>query len=129
MVIGMSSLLSSPISDTRVSVLACFPPLIGYTTLITLCGFAYGMKGFWLAAPASIVGSALVFILLRYFFSDKLRAWSTSNAKWAALESVVVRSYGKLSNSLLLTLNFSEGQRPPSHYSHQNLSFPSLDLL
>ncbi|KAF8640059.1 hypothetical protein AX17_001301 [Amanita inopinata Kibby_2008] len=65
-----------------------FPPLVGHTTLVTLCGFAYGMKGFYIASSASVVGSAAAFIFLRFIFSQRLRQWST-NEKWQALEEVV----------------------------------------
>lgn len=67
-----------------------FPPLVGHTTLVTLCGFAYGMKGFYIASSASVVGSALVFVVLRFLLSHRLRQWSTRNEKWQALEAVVV---------------------------------------
>ncbi|KAK7470751.1 Tlg2-vesicle protein [Stygiomarasmius scandens] len=66
-----------------------FPPMIGHTTLVTLCGFAYGMKGFAIAAIASVFGSALVFVILRLLFNRKLRYWSSKNEKWQALEAVV----------------------------------------
>ncbi|KAK7049605.1 Tlg2-vesicle protein [Paramarasmius palmivorus] len=62
---------------------------IGHTTLVTLCGFAYGMKGFAIAAIASVLGSALVFVILRSLFAARLRAWSAQNQKWQALEEVV----------------------------------------
>lgn len=71
-------------------VVISFPPLVGHTTLVTLCGFAYGMNGFYIASSASIVGSAVVFLVLRFFLSRRLRQWSTQNEKWQALESVVV---------------------------------------
>uniref|UniRef100_D8PV48 Golgi apparatus membrane protein TVP38 n=1 Tax=Schizophyllum commune (strain H4-8 / FGSC 9210) TaxID=578458 RepID=D8PV48_SCHCM len=66
-----------------------FPPLIGHTTITTLCGFAYGMKGFFISAVGSLVGSALVFVALRLLFSRRLKAWASQNEKWQALESVV----------------------------------------
>ncbi|KIY73658.1 Golgi apparatus membrane protein TVP38 [Cylindrobasidium torrendii FP15055 ss-10] len=69
--------------------LVSFPPLIGHTTIVTLCGFAYGMKGFPIAAVSSVFGSALVFVLLRLCFSHRIRQWSIDNKKWQALESVV----------------------------------------
>jgi uncharacterized membrane protein YdjX (TVP38/TMEM64 family) len=69
-----------------------FPPLVGHTTLVTLCGFAYGMNGVYIAATASIIGSALVFVVLRFLFSARLRTWSGHNQKWQALESVIVCS-------------------------------------
>ncbi|KAG6857343.1 Tlg2-vesicle protein [Tephrocybe sp. NHM501043] len=70
-------------------VVISFPPLIGHTTLVTLCGFAYGMPGFFIAAAASVIGASLVFAVLRFFFNKRLRQWSDHNEKWQALESVV----------------------------------------
>jgi uncharacterized membrane protein YdjX (TVP38/TMEM64 family) len=58
--------------------------------MLNLCGFTYGMKGFLVAAPASLVASAVVFIVLRYFFGDGLRSWSEQNETWQALEAVIV---------------------------------------
>lgn len=66
-----------------------FPPLIGHTTLVSLCGFAYGMKGFLISFPSSVVGSAVTFMVLRLVFRTRLRAWSSKNDKWQALEAVV----------------------------------------
>lgn len=67
----------------------CFPPSIGHTTMITLCGFAYGMHGCWLAVGASVVGSALAFVVLRVLFAKRLRRWTSKNEKWTALEAVI----------------------------------------
>jgi len=66
-----------------------FPPCAGHTTLVTLSGFAYGMQGFFISATASLLGSALVFVVLRRLFSKRLNAWSSQNQNWQALESVV----------------------------------------
>lgn len=71
-------------------VIISFPPAIGHTTLCTLAGFAYGMNGFFIAGPASLIGSALSFTVLRLLFKKRLHAWSSKNEKWKALESVVV---------------------------------------
>ncbi|KAJ3574056.1 hypothetical protein NP233_g2029 [Leucocoprinus birnbaumii] len=65
------------------------PPLVGHTTLTSLCGFAYGMKGFFISATASVLGSAGAFLLLRYLFSERIRQWSAHNQKWQALEDVI----------------------------------------
>lgn len=65
------------------------PPLVGHTTLTSLCGFAYGMKGFFISALASLVGSAGAFIMLRCLLSERIRQWSAHNDKWQALEAVV----------------------------------------
>ncbi|KAH9943350.1 uncharacterized protein BXZ73DRAFT_40674, partial [Epithele typhae] len=75
---------------TASSVIAVsFPPAVGHTTVITLCGYAYGMKGFYIAAAGSLFGSAFAFVVLRFLFSNRLRNWSASNEKWQALEAVV----------------------------------------
>ncbi|CDO68714.1 hypothetical protein BN946_scf184652.g41 [Trametes cinnabarina] len=66
-----------------------FPPCVGHTTLITLCGYAYGMKGFPIAAAGSLFGSAFTFVVLRLLFNRRLRRWSESNEKWQALETVI----------------------------------------
>ncbi|KAJ3741240.1 Golgi apparatus membrane protein TVP38 [Lentinula detonsa] len=89
---------STKLSHTRFGFLALgaiiflvsFPPFIGHTTTVTVCGFAYGWRiGFLIAAAASIIGSATVFCVLRLLFSSRLRQWSAKNAKFMALESVV----------------------------------------
>lgn len=48
------------------------------------------MQGFYIASSASVVGAALVFVTLRFVFSQRLRQWSSYNEKWQALEAVVV---------------------------------------
>ncbi|PAV20981.1 Golgi apparatus membrane TVP38 [Pyrrhoderma noxium] len=67
----------------------CFPPLILYHTSVSLCGFTYGLKGFFVAAPAALFGSGLTFIILRYILRDRLSSWSAKNQKWQALETVI----------------------------------------
>ncbi|KAF8897443.1 Golgi apparatus membrane protein TVP38 [Infundibulicybe gibba] len=62
-----------------------FPPLIGHTTLVTLCGFAYGMKGFFIASSGSLVGSALVFVVLRMLFA----ANSASACKGSSIDHLI----------------------------------------
>ena len=69
--------------------LVSFPPLIGHTTILLLCGFAYGMLGFAIASIGSLLGSVVVFVTLRYFFGTRLRNWSEGNSKWQALEEVI----------------------------------------
>ncbi|KAJ3821244.1 Golgi apparatus membrane protein TVP38 [Lentinula raphanica] len=89
---------STKLSHTRfgflalgaIIVMVSFPPLFGHTTTVTVCGFAYGWRiGFFIAAVASIVGSASTFCILRLLFSSRLRQWSAKNTKFMALESVV----------------------------------------
>ncbi|KAL0949723.1 hypothetical protein HGRIS_009763 [Hohenbuehelia grisea] len=98
-----------------------FPPLIGHTTLVSLCGFAYGMKGFLIASTASVAGSALAFTVLRFFFSDRIRQWAHHNEKWQALESVV-RAKG-----LPLIILIRVSPLPPWVYS--NSLFASIEAV
>ncbi|KAG6378827.1 Golgi apparatus membrane protein TVP38 [Boletus reticuloceps] len=70
-------------------VLTSFPPFIGHSTLMNLCGFTYGMQGFIPAAISIVLGSALVFVLLRSLFGDRLRKWTATNEKWGVLEAVI----------------------------------------
>ncbi|KAF8192494.1 Golgi apparatus membrane protein TVP38 [Pholiota molesta] len=98
-----------------------FPPLIGHTTLVTLCGFAYGMKGFFISAAGSLIGSSLVFVILRLLFSEKLHEWSSQNQKWQALESVV-KAKGL---SLIILIRVSPF--PPWVYS--NSLFASIEAV
>lgn len=58
--------------------------------MLNLCGFTYGINGFLIAAFASLVASAVVFIVLRYLFGEDLRSWSERNETWNAVEAVVV---------------------------------------
>ncbi|KAI5477199.1 SNARE associated Golgi protein [Pseudohyphozyma bogoriensis] len=47
-------------------ILTSFPPLFGYGTTISMCGFAFGVRNGWLLACAGcLTGSALAFIVTR----------------------------------------------------------------
>lgn len=59
--------------------------------MLNLAGFTYGMKGFLVAAPASLIASAVVFVVMRYLSRGGFRSWSEKNEKWQALEAVIVR--------------------------------------
>ncbi|EPT02745.1 hypothetical protein FOMPIDRAFT_1143170 [Fomitopsis schrenkii] len=72
-----------------VLVVISFPPCMGHSTICTLCGFAYGMRGFPLAACGTLLGASICFVVLRFLFSRRLHEWSASNEKWQALETVV----------------------------------------
>ncbi|KAG7097065.1 Tlg2-vesicle protein [Marasmius oreades] len=100
-------------------ILISFPPMTGHSTLTTLCGFAYGMKGFAITAVASVLGSALAFTILRTLFTARLRSWSSKNEKWQALESVM-RAKGL---SLIILVRVSPF--PPWVYS--NSLFASIE--
>ena len=57
--------------------------------ILNLCGFTYGINGFLVAALASLVASAVVFVILRYLFGLSLRSWSEKNETWKAVEAVI----------------------------------------
>lgn len=80
----------------RFLVVISFPPCMGHSTICTLCGFAYGMRGFPLAACGTLLGASICFVVLRFLFSRRLHEWSASNEKWQALETVVVRLHGSV---------------------------------
>lgn len=52
-------------------VLSAFPPLLGYSTCMTLAGLIYGFpNGWFVAASGTIVGSTLSFLTFRRFFAS-----------------------------------------------------------
>ncbi|TDL29433.1 Golgi apparatus membrane protein TVP38 [Rickenella mellea] len=102
-------------------VITSYPPLVGYSTSVSLCGFAYGIKGFLLAGSSAILGSAIVFITLRLMFKQKLQSWTRQNVKWQALETVI-RAKGL---PLIILIRLSPF--PPWVYS--NAMFASIEAV
>ncbi|KAF8685237.1 SNARE associated Golgi protein [Rhizoctonia solani] len=81
----------SPTSLTTFTyiVIVSIPPLVGKSTVITVCGFAYGVKAFSFVAPAACIGAAFTFICLRCFFHERVRRYTRNKEHWRALEAVV----------------------------------------
>ncbi|KAG9002671.1 Tlg2-vesicle protein [Tulasnella sp. JGI-2019a] len=98
-----------------------FPPLIGWSTTITICGFAYGPKGWFVATAGALIGAAMSFIVLRVAFHARIQAWSRENKKWVALENVI-RARGL---PLIILIRLSPF--PPWVYA--NLLFASIDTV
>jgi hypothetical protein len=119
-------LIHSPYSN--ITEIASIPPMIGHTTLLNLCGFTYGMKGFLIAAPASLVASTIVFVALRYFFSGVVRSWSEKNEIWKALEAVIVSFLSFPFLPIALADYHSGRQRSSPHYSHQDISSSTVGI-
>ncbi|KAG8734396.1 Tlg2-vesicle protein [Ceratobasidium sp. 423] len=74
---------------SAIIIVTSLPPLVGGTTTLTVCGFAYGAKAFGFVAPAACIGAAFSFITLRYFFREKVRRFTQKQEKWRALEAVI----------------------------------------
>ncbi|EFP83379.1 Tlg2-vesicle protein [Puccinia graminis f. sp. tritici] len=69
--------------------LASFPPVIGYGTLTTLCGFTYGWFWGWiLASVGCLCGSATSFLLLRKNL-PRFQHWLSKQPRFAALRQAV----------------------------------------
>ncbi|TFK94706.1 Golgi apparatus membrane protein TVP38 [Polyporus arcularius HHB13444] len=103
---------------TSLFFIVSFPPAVGHTTLVTLCGYAYGMKGFPIAASGSLLGSAFTFVVLRLLFRRRLRKWTQSSEKWQALETVIA------AKGLPLIMLIRASPFPPWVYS--NALFASI---
>ncbi|KAF2400534.1 hypothetical protein EJ06DRAFT_494372 [Trichodelitschia bisporula] len=63
-----------------------FPPLIGYSSCVTLAGFVYGFpNGWYIVASATILGSTASFLLSRYLIHDFVHRLIQRDARFAAL--------------------------------------------
>ncbi|KAF8299895.1 hypothetical protein DL93DRAFT_2091097 [Clavulina sp. PMI_390] len=72
------------------AIILSFPPLIGYSTTMTLCGFAYGpLGGLLVAGTGALIGSTLTFIILRLLYKERVKKWTSQNKRWQAMEAVI----------------------------------------
>ncbi|KAF2132700.1 hypothetical protein P153DRAFT_309274 [Dothidotthia symphoricarpi CBS 119687] len=63
-----------------------FPPLIGYSSLLTIAGFVYGFpNGWFIAASATIVGSTTSFLLSRSILKNYVDRLIANDTRFAAL--------------------------------------------
>ncbi|KAG8761454.1 Tlg2-vesicle protein [Serendipita sp. 396] len=99
-------------------VIASFPPMVGFTTLLSIAGFAWGVQGFWIACPAAFIGAGLCFVSLRLMFRVRLQKLQQSNKHWRALDQVVATK----GLPLIILIRFSP--LPPWVYS--NALFASI---
>ncbi|KAK6339705.1 Tlg2-vesicle protein [Orbilia javanica] len=66
--------------------ISAFPPMIGYSTSITLAGFIYGVpNGWYIAASGTVVGSTAAFIACRLYFRDFAQRMVSTDKRFAAL--------------------------------------------
>lgn len=101
--------------------LTSFPPLVGWSTSISVCGFAYGLQGWFLAVAGALIGAALSFVVMRIVFRKRIRSWSQKNRKWVALESVI-RARGL---PLIILIRLS----PFPPWVYNNLLFASIETV
>jgi hypothetical protein len=104
------------------------PPLVGFTTLISVCGFAWGIKGFLLACPATFLGAAFSFLLLRFVFKSRLKRLSETNDRWRALEEVVVSCFALALRNVVLICKNIGSKGLASDYSHSVFTRASVGV-
>lgn len=66
-----------------------FPPMIGYSTCVTIAGFVFGMKGWFIMATATVVGSTASFIASRSVLKNFVSRMTEKNKEFAALSLVL----------------------------------------
>ncbi|KAI7239690.1 hypothetical protein KC330_g1794 [Hortaea werneckii] len=66
-----------------------FPPMIGYSTCVTIGGFVFGMKGWFILASATIVGSTCSFIVSKTLLKGYVSRIAEQNKRFAALSLVL----------------------------------------
>jgi uncharacterized membrane protein YdjX (TVP38/TMEM64 family) len=66
-----------------------FPPMIGYSTCVTIGGFVFGMKGWFILASATIVGSTASFLVSRTVLKRFVTNMAAKNQQFAALSLVL----------------------------------------
>ncbi|KAI0104764.1 hypothetical protein GGR51DRAFT_218846 [Nemania sp. FL0031] len=74
------------------SSLSSFPPLIGYSTTVTLAGFVFGFPRGWpIIASATVVGSTASFVASRTIFSAYVQRLVGDDKRFVALGQVLRR--------------------------------------
>ncbi|KAI1821257.1 hypothetical protein F4861DRAFT_480126 [Xylaria intraflava] len=72
------------------SALSAFPPLIGYSTTITIAGFIFGFPGGWpIVAAATVAGSTAAFFASRTILSSYVQRLVGEDRRFVALGQVL----------------------------------------
>ncbi|KAH8675642.1 hypothetical protein BX600DRAFT_179602 [Xylariales sp. PMI_506] len=67
-----------------------FPPMIGYSTSVTIAGFVFGFPGGWpIVATATVAGSTVAFFTSRTVFSKYVQALVGADNRFVALGQVL----------------------------------------
>ncbi|PWW78780.1 hypothetical protein C7212DRAFT_360850 [Tuber magnatum] len=65
---------------------SAFPPMIGYSTSVTLAGFIYGFpNGWFIIASATVLGATCAFAVCRYYFQGFAKRMVATDKRFAAL--------------------------------------------
>ncbi|GMM28452.1 Tvp38 protein [Martiniozyma asiatica (nom. inval.)] len=85
--------------------LVSFPPMIGYTMILTVAGIVYGYKSFPLLALSSAVGSTMSFYCFKKLFKEKSALILESNTNLKLFAGVLKDSETSFINeTFMLTL-------------------------
>jgi uncharacterized membrane protein YdjX (TVP38/TMEM64 family) len=71
------------------TIVVSFPPMIGYSTLVTIAGFVFGMRGWFIIASATVIGSTLSLVVSRTLLKDFVGKMTAKNKQFAALSLVL----------------------------------------
>jgi uncharacterized membrane protein YdjX (TVP38/TMEM64 family) len=86
---------SGPVAWCLIWLAVCctgFPPIIGYSTSVTVAGFVYGFPGGWpLAASATVAGSSAAFLTSRGVFAHYVHRLVGQDRRFVALGQVLRR--------------------------------------
>lgn len=66
-----------------------FPPLIGYSSCVTIAGFVFGMKGWFIIASATVIGSTCSFLVSRTALRGFVSRLTEKNKRFNALSLVL----------------------------------------
>ncbi|KAH9826276.1 Golgi apparatus membrane protein tvp38 [Teratosphaeria destructans] len=66
-----------------------FPPMIGYSTCVTIAGFVFGLRGWWIMSTASVAGSTAAFLASRTVLRPFVSKLTEKNKKFSALSLVL----------------------------------------
>ncbi|SMR52990.1 unnamed protein product [Zymoseptoria tritici ST99CH_1A5] len=66
-----------------------FPPMIGYSTCVTIAGFVFGLKGWFIVASATIIGSTASFLASRTLLKSYVTRLAEKDTRFAALSLVL----------------------------------------
>ena len=66
-----------------------FPPMIGYSSCVTIGGFVYGVKGWFIISTATVIGSTCAFIVSRGVLKNFVSRLTEKNKRFAALSLVL----------------------------------------